>query len=89
MKVNTHNMRMKNLRAAAGYTKNINNGRVQINYDMETGDVLYTWHFDANSWSEYREASVIHAITTDRPMTMQAIADAIRDKVDEYKALRG
>lgn len=88
MKLNTYNMTMKDIRKAAGYTKEINHGRVQIDYDMETGEVLYTWHMDSNSWTEYREPSVIHVVTTRAPMTMQEIADAIRDKVTEYKALR-
>ena len=85
--VNTYGMMMKGLRKASGYTKTINNGRVQINYDMETGDVIYTWHLNESSWTEYRENSVIHIVTTRSQMTMQQIADAIRDKVDEYRAL--
>lgn len=85
--VNKHNLVMRNLRKAAGYTKVINNGRVQIDYDMASGDILYTWHLSSNEWTEYNNADIIHIVTTRKPMTMQDIADAIHDKVTEYKAI--
>ena len=87
MKLNTYNITMMNIRKAAGYTKCLNNGRVQISYDRETGEVLYSWHYDANSWTQYREASVIHIVTTRVPMTMQEIADAIRVRLDEIESV--
>ena len=86
MKLNTYNITMKGIRKAAGYTKTINNGRVQISYDRESGEVLYSWHYDANSWTQYRDASVIHVVTTRHPMTMQDIADAIRVRLHEIEA---
>lgn len=88
MKINKHGIKMTNLRAISGATVNNPNGYSQISYDLSTGELLEAWHVGdyLTSWTQYRELSVIHVCNTRRHMTMQQLADAVRDAVAEYKA---
>lgn len=87
MKVNKHGIKMTNLRAISGATVNNPNGYSQISYDLATGELLEAWHAGdyMTSWTQYREPSVILVCKTRRHMTMQQLADAVRDAVAEYK----
>ena len=86
MKVNTYGLTMRGLKKAAGETiRYTDRGHVQISYDTETGDVLTDWHSDANSWSSYHKTSIIGVVNAYDPMTMQAIADAVRDAVGRWE----
>lgn len=86
MKVNTHGIKMVGLKKAAGETKHLNgcNGcYVQISYDRADGEVLADYHCSLghNSWSQYRQSSIINICFLDYPTTMQEIADRIADRL--------
>lgn len=59
---------------------------VQIDYDTATGEVLTEEHVGI-SWTEHRDKDVIYITTTCSPMTMEEIADAIRERLEERKAI--
>lgn len=87
MKINRHGIKMTNLRAISGATVNNPAGFSQISYDISTGELLEAWHIGSymNSWTEYNDPDVIHVCNTRRHMTMQELADAVRDALAEYK----
>lgn len=77
---NPLNLTLAGLRNAAAETRCIrrNSGHaVQIAYDRSTGEVMTTYHVSANSYSVYRDPSVITVCHAERRMTQQEIADAI------------
>ena len=86
-KVNKQGIKMKNLKAVSGATVNNPIGYSQISYDRATGELLEAWHFgnSMTSWSEYHDPDVIHVCNTRRHMTMQELADAVRDALAEAK----
>lgn len=81
MTVNKHGIKMVNLREISGETVNNNQGYSQISYDTATGELLETWHVGSSdcSWTVYHDPSIIHVCNTRRHMTMQQLADAVRD----------
>lgn len=81
MKVNTHGYKLVNLRKVSSETVNNSRGYSQISYDMVTGELFENWHPGSpeNSWSEYHDPDVITVANTRKHMTMQQIADAVRD----------
>jgi len=87
MKLNTHGLIMRGLKAAAGETRalagNMPGAYIQISYDRADGFVLSNYHvsFGHNSWAQYRAASVVHVVDLDEPATMQQISDAIAKAV--------
>ena len=86
-KVNKHGIKMKNLKAVSGATVNNPIGYSQIIYDRSTGELLETWHVGSylTSWTQYNDPDVIHVCNTRRHMTMQELADAVRDALAEAK----
>lgn len=84
MKVNKYGIKMLNLRKVSGETANNPIGYSQISYDRATGELLEDWHTGSplTSWTEYHDPDVIHICSTSKHMTMQQLADAVRDKLD-------
>ncbi len=79
--INTYNLPMINLSAAAKATVNwpsASNGYTQISYDKSTGEILTSDHV-GNSWTQYDDPEIITVCNTSRHMTKQAIADAIHN----------
>lgn len=91
MKVDKHNLKMVGLREAAGETKGLrgyfSGEYVQISYDRDDGEILTNYHYSLgqNSWSDYHCESIITVCFASDPMTMQEIADAIYDAVEDYE----
>lgn len=89
--VNTHNLAMKGLRKASGETENYGSYSDKYNeifYNLETGEVWtkFQCSLGQNSWTTYHDANIIKVCNTSRHMTMQQIADAIRDVVADGRA---
>lgn len=85
MAINTYGLTIKGLRKASGETVNWqrNSGcRTEIFYDREMGEVWTVDQVSENSWTEYRNPSIIKICTTSKHMTMQEIADAINRELD-------
>ena len=92
MSINLHGLKMDGLEAASERTANWGNwgGSTQIYYDTELGRV-YTRDHCGQSWSEFRDASVICVCSATCHMSQQDIAEAIADAVAfrEYLAELG
>lgn len=87
-KLNTHGLTIHGLKKASGET--VNCGRYspayhEIFYNRETGEVwaIYQYSLGMNSWTHYHDNSVIKVCNTQDHMTVQEIADAIADRVQE------
>lgn len=89
MKVNRHGIKMLNLRKVSGQTVDNPIGYSQISYDTATGELFEDWHYgdSLTSWTQYRDPDVIHVCNTRKHLTMQQIADAVRDRLDEEKRI--
>lgn len=89
--VNTYGLNIIGLRKACGETGNYSAGSGcydEIFYDRQTGEVWtkYQCSLGQNSWTQYHDPSVIKICNTTTHMTMQQIADSIRDRLDEIAA---
>ena len=62
-------------------------GHTQISYGRSTGEVLTNDHV-GQSWTQYHDPEIITICHTDRHMTMQQIADMIRDRMTELEQER-
>ena len=83
-----HVLKMKNLKNAATETRATGLGLYTvISYDMDSGDVIADTYPDGNTWAEFTSDTVIHVCRTNRPMTMQQIADSIAAAVERYRIL--
>lgn len=89
MKINKYGIKMTNLKKISGETVNNPAGYSQISYDRSTGELMETWHAGSNqtSWTEYDDADIIHVCDTRRHMTMQQLADAVRDRLAEIERM--
>lgn len=88
--VNNHGYKMAGLRAAASETKSVNprmGGFVQIGYNKSTGEIVANYVV-SGSYVKYEDVDVLTVCNATAPMTMQAIADAIRDAVAHDEAVR-
>lgn len=88
MKLNKHGLKISGLKAASGMTENYgyySGHYVEIFYNIETGAVWgkYQYSYGQNNWTEYDDPAVIKIGNVSAHMTMQEIADAIRDAVEE------
>ena len=88
MKTNTYGLTMKGLRDACSATQDYGYygpGMIEIIYNRETGEIRTKYFVDKNSWTavEDPECTVAH---TYEHMTMQQIADAIYQRVQELSA---
>lgn len=93
MKLNTYGMKIKGLRKASGETMNYNDAAKydEVFYNRETGEVWtrFQYSLGRNSWTEYDDPQIIKVCNTSRHMTMQAIVDAIRERMDEIERYAG
>lgn len=82
--VNTYGMKIKGLRKASGETQNYgvySGSYTELFFNRSTGEVWgkYQYSLGQNSWTVYHDADVIKVCNTTAHMTMQQIADAIRN----------
>lgn len=87
-KINTHGLKIINLRKVSSETVNNPIGYSQISYDKATGELFEVWHKGTplTNWSEYHDPNIIHVCYTCKHMTMQQLADAVAQAVqwDEH-----
>lgn len=83
--VDTYNLKMKGLKKVSGQTFNWhpNTGHTQINYNTRTGELLLMNHFSDHSWTCYHDDDVILVCNTRHHMTMQEIADRVKESYEE------
>lgn len=91
MKLNTYGMKMKGLKKVSGQTMNYGDysGKYdEVFYDRATGETwtVFQYNLGGNSWTEYSDENVVKICDAYRHMTMQELADAIRDRVAEMDA---
>ena len=86
--LNTHGIKIRNIRKVSGETCTCYRGYVQISYDRATGELLSDYHYNGpvESWTEYNDPDVITICNTRRHMTMQQLADAVLDRLAEEAA---
>lgn len=90
MAINKHGIKMTGLKTASGNTVNWSprsGGYTEIFYDRSTGNI---WTMDQvslgqNTWTEYRDPHVVKICNTSIHMTMQQIADSVRDRLEEVE----
>lgn len=87
-KVNKHGLTINGLRKASGATENYgcySGCYNEVFYDEITHDVwcVFQYSLGQNSWTEYDDPTIIKVCNTSAHMTMQEIADMIRDKLAE------
>lgn len=87
-KVNTHGLKLKGLKKASGATENYGyySGMYdEVFYDTKSGEIwtVFQSSYGQNSWTEYHDPSVIKVCNASSHMTMQQLANAIRDALDE------
>lgn len=82
---NTHGLKILGLKKVSGSTFNWKQGtgHSQINYNTETGELLFINHF-GNTWTCYHDSNIILVCNTSRKMTMQEIADRTKESYDEH-----
>lgn len=87
MAVNTHGYKIRNLRKVSGETVDNPLGYSQISYNVATGELFENWHSGSpmTSWSQYHDPDVITIANTSKHMTMQQIADAVRDAMIQHE----
>lgn len=76
-------MTIKGLKKAAGVTRNVSyrrGGRVQISFNLETGEVLTDCHVGEN-WSVYHDPAIKTVCFAYGPMTMKEIESAIDNMI--------
>ena len=84
-----HGIKMTGLKKAAGETRGLcGYGYVEIFYDHSDNTVWGDWHGTHNEWSEYHDSDIECVCRTSKPMTMQQIADAIKDYFDQADNLK-
>lgn len=86
--INTHGLKIKGLRKASGATTNYgaySPEYIEIFYDRNSGEVwtVYQCSLGQNNWTVYDDENVIKVCNTSRHMTMQEIADAIHQRMEE------
>ena len=94
MKIDTHGMKMRGLKAAAGPTKDLTgyySGLYdELFYDRATGEMwtIRQTSLGQKTWTEYHDGNVIKIGNLDKRMSMQEIADMIAERVscDDYEA---
>ena len=84
-------MKIKGIKRAAGESKGAVPYRfwVQINLDMDTGELLTSFHCDSGSWTIWNMRHTIPVAKTSSPMTMADIALAVDRALYERNAVLG
>lgn len=87
MKIEKYGIKMQGLKKASGETKHLNywNGYTQISYDRADGKIMADYHIDVNDWTRYRSNTIITVCNAREPMTMQDIADAVEQAIDDLQ----
>lgn len=90
-KINTHGLKIINLRKVSSETVNNPVGYSQISYDKATGELLEAWHVGdpLTSWTQYHDPDIIHVCNTCKHMTMQQLADAVAQAVQWHEHTEG
>lgn len=82
-RINTYGIIIKGLRKASGETQNYTDDTryEEIFYNRETGEVWtkFQCSIGQNNWTQYHDPAIIKICNTSRHMTMQQIADRIRE----------
>ena len=88
MAVDKHGYIIRNLRKVSGETIDSDKGYSQISYDTTTGKLLSAWFVGTkgNTWWVYDDRNIITVAFSNKHMTMQQLADAVRDAMREYQA---
>lgn len=86
--LNTYGLKMIGLKKVSGQTYDYgyySGEYVEIFYDTKTGEVWtkYQYSLGHNSWTQYHDPSIIKICNASGHLTMQAIADLIRDAVEK------
>lgn len=86
MKLNTHGLKMKGIRAASGDTQDYgyySPSYIEIFYDRSTGEIWtkYQHSLGHNWWTQYDDPDVIKICNASEHLTMQQIADLIAERV--------
>lgn len=84
--LNKYGLKMTGIKAAARETNYVHchfGSYVQIGYDRSTGDVIANYHVSGSDWTEWGRPDVVTVANARCKLTMQDIADAIRDTLDE------
>lgn len=89
MSVNTYGLKISNLRDFARETKTLT-GKYgpyyHLSYDLMVGKLRYTYFVSSSrSYVRYDDENIIEIGYVDEPMTMQAVADMVHRRVEEYK----
>lgn len=92
-KIDTHGLTIKGLKKASGETKDYgcySNEYQEIFYNRTTGEVwtVYQYSIGQNTRTNYDDANIIKICNTSSHMSMQAISDAIYEKVTQIAALQ-
>ena len=90
-KVNTYGITIKGLRKASGETENFGyySGKyVELFFAFENGEVwgVFQYSLGQNTWTEYHSSSVVKLCNATEHLTMQQIADLIRDAYENRVA---
>lgn len=85
--VNTYGLKMLNLKEASSNTGDYGYNSAmydELFYNKATGEVwtVFQCSLGQNTWTEYHDSNIIKICNTDKHMTMQEIADAIRDRME-------
>lgn len=92
MNVKTYGIPMVNLEEAVESINSwpMNCGYTQVHYDKSSGRIIVHNHVDTESYVVYDDPDVVGVLNTQRRVTAQRLADAIREAVeyegDEYNA---
>lgn len=87
MAVNTHGLKINGLRKVAGETKSLNgpydSSYLELFYDRKAHKAwtVYQCSIGQNSWTVYRDDSIVKICNLSVPHTMQELADMIADAV--------
>ena len=87
MPLNNHGIKIKGLRDASGYTTNLGRNRTggyfEIFYDRADGQIWAVYNITADDRRTYPSPKIISVCTTRTHLTMQQIADKLRDRLEE------
>ena len=93
MKLNTHGLKMKGIKKASGETCDYgyySASYVEVFYDRSTGEIWtrYQHSLGHNWWTQYSDPDIIKICDTSEHLTMQQLADMIRDACLEDDAVK-
>lgn len=85
-KVNTHGLTIKGLKETSGATcKCVGNSYFQIVYDIDSKLVFQCYNWTRDEWQEFKSSTMLVVGTTTGHLTMQEIADMVKQSIDFYE----